>query len=77
MAINQSTAISNRSLRVEVAKLSEDIERGRYKLIYSPAAGEWADRISKINSDPEAIIRAFNEASLKHLDFSKSKEAYN
>ena len=75
-ALNLSRGISDRRLRVEVAKLADDIERERYKFSYLPAAGSLADRMSKINSDPGPIVELFNKSSIAHLDFSSSKRAH-
>ena len=75
-ALNLSRRISDRRLRVELAKLADDIERDRYKFSFSPAAGAVADRMSKINSDPGPLLELFNKSSIAHLDFSYSKRAH-
>ena len=75
-ALNLSKGISDRRLRVEVAKLADDIERERYTLSYSPAAGTLADRMSKVNSDPGPLNVMFNNSTVSHLDFSGSKSAH-
>ena len=75
-ALNLTKGISYRRLRVELAKLADNIEKKRYKPSFSPAAVTLANRMSKISYDPGPHNQIFNSSSVSHLDLNEGKSAH-